>query len=617
MTSGALQMPQKRTEDTQQPQDEACRLEMAGDVACDAELMQTQMAAFVHEELLDSAQVLGELLMALANASVDVQQKNEMLASREFHAKSCRLFGDLLMKKREFKRAIQYYKRFWKLHVGSTAAALHPDAVQVKVKMAKCWMELESPQQAVEVLKSVPAVSRTLSVNLLLGKLYLLDGLAAKAEEAYLAALQLNPYAVEASMALADIQASREASALLSSASSSNPSVVDGVANVLFWERHVERFAPAARPQSSSTISPEVDAKWLQALATAHIHTARGRYRAAMECFDAIEKVFPNNLHCLLHKGKLEMDQDFHHQAHLNFHRARQVDDLNLALMDAHADCLRKNDARVQLNNLVHDLFAISEQHVEPWLAAAYFSEMKGEYDTALQLCERAIITNRHYAPAYLFRGSLLLQMQRPDHALMAFTTSCKLNKTLEAYGGVIMSYCDLCMKGLNKYKEALTTAKTVVKLYPQKSQSYTLLGNVLALRPEHTEQARKAFQRALSMEPRKLAAVFGLVDLLVRDSHFAQAIDKLVNVAEQFAREEVFTKLADVYTLNKQYGEAMTYYHRSLSLNPASADAARGMERLEKIMRGEDPDELNTTMEHMDQDEQEDSMEAGEYGGS
>lgn len=252
---------------------------------------------------------------------------------------------------------------------------------------------------------------------------------------------------------------------------------------------------------------------------------------ASMDSYESLEKVFPNNLHCLLQKGKLEMDQEFYHQAHLNFHKARQVDDQNLTMMDFHADCLRKNNARTQLNNLVHDLFETSDSHAEAWLAAAYYSDMKGEHETALQFCERAIMTDRRYAPAHLFRGTLLLTLHRPEHALVSFTTSCKLTKTLEAYAGMISSYCDLCSKGVNKYKEAVATAKSVVKLFPQKAHSYTLLGIVFALRPENKEHARKAFQRALTLEPRKLAAIFGLVDLLVHEGNFTPAIDKYVFV--------------------------------------------------------------------------------------
>lgn len=336
---------------------------------------------------------------------------------------------------------------------------------------------------------------------------------------------------------------------------------------------------------------------------------------ASLDAFEALERVFPANLHCLLAKAQVEMAHEFYHQAHVQFHRARQVDDQSLALMDRHADCLRKSNARTQLSALVHDLFDTSDAHAEVWLAAAYYSDLKGEHETALQFCERAISLDRRHAAAHLFRGALLLTLQRPEHALVAFTTSCKLAQSLDAYAGMISSYCDLCAKGnVGKYKDAVATAKAVVKRYPHKAHSFTLLGSVFALRPENKEHARKAFQRALTLEPRKLAAIFGLVDLLVHEGNFSVAIDKLVGLSEQFAREEVFTKLGDLYAMTKQFGDAMAQYHRSLSLNPASADALRGLDRLEKLMRGEDPDELNSTMDHLDPDDGDDSMEAGEY---
>ncbi|GLD94133.1 hypothetical protein PINS_up002744 [Pythium insidiosum] len=571
----------------------------------DAETMQQQMEAFLRDGILDSAQLLGDFLVALASAAAASSATSAPALA--FHSKSFELFGDLLLQRGEHRRAIQYYKRFWKLqpsHVPSSA-----ETASVNVKMATCWVALENPHQAIELLHSVPTAHRSLRLNLLLGRLYRDEGLKTKAEDAYRQALRLNPYALEASVALAELAAARESS--LASGPSSSSDGVD-VADASFWQREMERFASAltaARPSSHE------DAAWLQTLVNAHIHSRRGRYKAAMDCFDALDTLFPNNLHCVLNKGKLEMEQEFYHQAHLLFHRARQLDELNVLLMDVYADCLRRNGARVQLGTLVHDLFESTDRQVQPWLAAAYLNEMKGDYDAALQLCERAILVDRWYAPAHLFRGTLLLHLQRPEHALLSFTTSCKLQKTLDAYSGIVMSYCELCLKGLPKYKEALSTAKTAVKLYPQKAQSYTLLGNVFALRPEHQDQARKAFQRALATEPRKLAAVFGLVDLLLRDCQLSAAIDKLMLVAEQNPREEVFTKLGDVYTMSKQFGDAMTCYHRALSLQPASAEAARGLERLEKIMRGEDPDELNTTMDHMEGDEQEDSMEAGEYG--
>lgn len=493
-------------------------------------------------------------------------------------------------------------------------------------------------------------------MNLLLGKLYVNEGLKNKAEEAYMMALRYrmpslalslyraytdaeallhfsrqNPYALEATLALTSLVASSSSSsnALEAAAGSSDPF------NASSRQREIEHFYTKQSMSSGfhqqPSLSP-VDASWLQMLVTAHMSANRGHYRgtnardtvrgsivthslccciASVLSFEEFDRVFPENLHSLLHRGLLDMDGEHYHWAHFHFYRARQIDELNLSMMDVYADCLRKNGARTQLNNLVHELFAISETHAECWLAAAYYSEMKEDQETALQFCERAIMTNRRHAPAHLFRGELLLHRQRPEHALLSFSTASKLTKRLEAYSGMIASYCDLCLKGVNKYKEALVTAKSVVKLFSHKAESYLLLGTVFALRPENKEHARKAFQKALSMEPRKLEAIFGLVDLFVSDGEFDHAIDKLLVLSEHTAREEIFTKLADVYTLNKQFAEAMTCYHRSLSLNPSSALALRGLDRLEKIMRGEDPDGGNTTL---DPDEYDESMEAGEY---
>ncbi|TYZ66332.1 hypothetical protein PybrP1_012486 [[Pythium] brassicae (nom. inval.)] len=584
---------------------------------CDARAMQQQLALFVRDGVRQSAQLLGELLVALAAADAPVEGD-----ARAFHARSFFLFAELLAAQREFKRAIQYYKRYWKLVAGPGGAAATHEAVEVKARIAQCWIELETLNPAFELLNSIPSQLRTLRVNLMLGKLFLHEGLKSKAEESFSAALRQNPYALEATLALTELAAAKETSLAAfgsSSSSSSSAGAATDPGDVVTRPRAIETFY-ATLPPSSSSSSPSsssvapADAAWLQTLVTAHLSARRGRYRAAVAAFEALERVFPDNLHCLLHRGKLELEQEFFHQAHVLFHRARQVDAQNLAMMDLHADCLRRNRARTQLGSLVHELFETSDRHAEVWLAAAYYSDMKGEHEAALQLCERAVAANRRHAPAHLFRGSLLLTLRRPEPALAAFTASCKLAKTLDAYAGMVLSYCGLCASGANRYKEAVNTAKSVVKLFPQKAQSFALLGNVFALRPENKEHARKAFQRALALEPRKLTAVFGLVDLLLHEGNFSAAIDKLLVTSEQFAREEVFTKLGDVYTLDKQFSEAMTQYHRSLSLNPASADALRGLDRLEKLMRGEDPDELSTTMDHMDPDEHDESMEASEY---
>lgn len=99
-----------------------------GDTLCDPLAMQQQLEVFVRDGLLDSAHLLGELLIALAVASHANTLVGDVLKSRTeshggnnnrepssadesdrvrvFHAKSYFLFAELLVTKREFKRAI-------------------------------------------------------------------------------------------------------------------------------------------------------------------------------------------------------------------------------------------------------------------------------------------------------------------------------------------------------------------------------------------------------------------------------------------------------------------------------------------------------------------------------
>ena len=65
---------------------------------------------------------------------------------------------------------------------------------------------------------------------------------------------------------------------------------------------------------------------------------------------------------------------------------------------------------------------------------------------------------------------------------------------------------------------------------------------------------------------------------------------------------------------MDKQFAEALKYFHQALRLNPRSTEALQGLNRLEKLMRGEDPDELSNSVEQIVAEDQEESMEASEY---
>ncbi|KAF1773110.1 Tetratricopeptide repeat [Phytophthora cactorum] len=569
----------------------------------DAEIMQQQLELFVRSGNVDSAQILGELLVSVAlfqsgesflsrrhEENFEAAANDARRLSPAFHGKTLRLFADLMLAKREFKRAIRYYHHSCR----DMSVVTKEQELEVKLKVARCYVELECIHEAIEVLKSTPLEGRNLSMNLLLGKLYVNEGLQNKAEESYTAALRQNPYALEAALALTELAAAKDASPDAFTGSDGTTKEGEGVKPTLNTVRQheIEQFyaAVAAKPSAADKRLSQADTSWMQTLVAAHMDAERGNYRA------------------------LEIDQELLHQAHVTFKRARQTDELNLSFMDRYANCLRKGNLRTSLNDLVQELFKISSRSAESWLAVAYYNDVKGDYEAALQFSERAIAERHRHAPAHLLRGEILLRMHRPQPALKAFWTACRLTRSLEAYTGIITSYCDLFAIGVNRYKEALATAKSVVKLYPQKAQSFVLFGSVLALSSEHREQARQALLKALSMEPRKLSTNFALADLLVEDGNLHGAIDRLQALGERHPREEVFTKLAYVYSMDKQYAEALKYFHQALRLNPGSTEALQGLDRLEKLMRGEDPDELSNSMEQMDPEEQEESIETSEY---
>ena len=68
---------------------------------------------------------------------------------------------------------------------------------------------------------------------------------------------------------------------------------------------------------------------------------------------------------------------------------------------------------------------------------------------------------------------------------------------------------------------------------------------------------------------------------------------------------ETVHTKLADVCAMGPkaQYQEALSHYHHALSLQPAYDPAKAGLERLEKLMRGQDPDAEEDADEELTED--------------
>ncbi|OQR86086.1 anaphase-promoting complex subunit 7 [Achlya hypogyna] len=491
------------------------------------------------------------------------------------------LYADALLAKSEFKRAIRYY-------AVAIACDDNPDEINVRLKMAKAMHALDDVEGALHTLSAIPAKARTLSVYMLLGKLYKAQGLAKLAEDAFKSVLAISPYAVEASLALAEVSAVLEQD----------------------------------RPQGSTAIAslyeamhlPPTDAMWLPTLTLAHLHSASHRHPLALDAFATLGRTFPSSLHCTLLRAMAHIELEQPEAALSLFQRARQLDATSAECMDVYAGVLKQSGHTMPLNNLVRELFSLTEGCPEVWVAAAAYAELKGDAASALQLADRAVSVAPSFARGHLCRGHVLLQMGRPEHAVGAFTTANQLAPSVAAFEGLVESFCDLCLKGVDKYLDAMTAARLALLLAPHSPRALVLLGTVLALRPESRDKARRTFEKVLSLNPGALRARFGLIDLFISDNNLPRAIAELEALVAKKPRDVLFAKLGDVYTMHREYAQALPAYHKALSLNPAMAQALHGLDRVEKLMRGEDPD---AALSSIQMDDTEDVDDASDYHGT
>ncbi|ETV91252.1 hypothetical protein, variant 1 [Aphanomyces invadans] len=467
--------------------------------------IERQMQQLMREEQYESTVLLGDMFCCPSPASTDKQ------FLQAIHALNL-VFADALVHMKEHKRALRYYTSCLAFQYPKDAAA--PDDMStaeasLRLKIAKCMHVLDDIPSAIQTLDRVPATARSIGIHMLVGKLNLMQGFTRKAEAAYLAAIQANPYAVEAALALAEITGKNE---------ERKPNPLDESEIVhLYTELGV-----------NEVIDP-TDAAWLQSLVDAHIQLHSHQLEYALESLEDVERVLgtTQSLHCHLHRAKVLMDLERPEQAMAAFVQARKCDANSVLLMDVFALVLKQSGLTMQLNSLVRDLFRISETKPEVWLAAACYSDLKADRPAALQLCDRAIAVDPTYARSYVFRGYVLLALDRPEYAINSFSHATKLDKTIDAYEGMGEGLCGICLKGVDKYMEAMNVARLALMYMPHSPRAYLLLGSVLSLKPDSRDKARKAFEKALSMRPKLLRAHFGLVDILIAEAKYADAIQR------------------------------------------------------------------------------------------
>ncbi|KAL2506687.1 Anaphase-promoting complex subunit 7 [Abeliophyllum distichum] len=509
-----------------------------------------QFSTLLEHGLYSSAQIIG--CFAVSSTSINPE------TSPHLRAESLVQFGDALFREKEYRRAIQAYKQALQYHkiipkqsavtppttrssLSASNRSSSPNSAsisglnenEVKFKIAKCHSSLSENRAALAEMEGIPSKSRNLEMNLMMAKLYRNSRHTRSAIGCYKECLRHCPFIIEAIIALAEL----------------------GIA-----AKDIISLFPQTPNRSGRPPFDHFDSsRWLQRYVEAQCCIVSNDYKGGLELFTELLQRFPNNIHILLEMAKPVIGKN--DEAILDFEKVRSIDPYVVTYMDEYAMLLKLKSDNSKLNKLVHDLLSVDPTRPEVFVALSVLWEKKNDERGALSYVEKSIRIDERHVAGYIMKGNLFLSMNQPEAAVIAYRGAQELRPDLRSYQGLVRSYL-----ALTKIKEALHAAREAMKAMPQSAKALKLVGDVHASSTSGREKAKKFYESALRLEPGFLGAALALAELHVMEGRNGDAATNMLQ-------------------------EALSHYQAALRINVQNEAAKKGLERLEKQMKGVDPD--------------------------
>ncbi|KAI8808121.1 hypothetical protein BJ742DRAFT_772441 [Cladochytrium replicatum] len=501
--------------------------------------------------LRGSAELMAHALLSRLSRKLD--------ANVRIQAESFLLFGDCLFENREFSRALKYYEKSLQAsrHY-SRSLKIRPSELEIRVseKYARCILQSKRDasessryERAKEVLEAVPESHRTVSFLSFLASVYEHNGYKRGAIDCYRQIIKKEPCAIEAYTALLDYE------------------------------------IPLAEVSGLIPKDPGHGFSWVRSYINAHYSSFKGDLQGAIVQYKQLDKstfVAPFNIPVLLNMADCNMRNGNTVSAYLLYTQIQKTDPDVIDQMDRFIGLI-KSQGKVMLVNLhANSLYNTCEERPEAWVAMGRYCEMKGDKEKALTFAEKAISLNKMHVEAYYLKASILESLQRFADAIIVYRQALQYTKEFVAFQGLIDCYLNL-----DKIKEALVQAKSILSYMPNSPQAITLVGKVLSHLPDQKKQALAAFRRALEMDPKCVEAVLAIVATYIVDKRYEESIDLLESHIENAHTDVAHTRLAELHAVVGNYARSMKHYNTALSINPDFEKAKEGILRIEMMISG------------------------------
>lgn len=494
----------------------------------------------------------------------EMHRSNSRLRGEADDHFACRLMADCAFQQGQYVRARMLYQ------------ALYPvDESVYRWKEAQCLKELGSLVEGAAVLEKIPKVDRTMEMNMLLGTLYSASSRNLDASRAFLEVLRQNPWALEAVEHLAAIER------------------VD--------KNHVWEALKTGIALHGVEMSEHGD---IFDLAAAMIYSRKNQTGSAAAIFEKLEEKYPGNTYFQQHQAILHIQSHDNGAAAQIFENIRKADPSIVDCMDRYARVLCKKKDFNKLNELAESLMILDDQRPEAWNTLALYYDARGDKEKAVMFVDKAITLNQRYAYSQILRGSIMLVDKRPEHAAVSFFRAKDIYPDMDSMEGLVESYI---RSGRNR--EAIASAKEAIAMAPRDPRALTLVGLALASGPgdpqedvkhQGLEMAKRTLFKALAVHPGHNRALMALVDIHAQEKNYEACVGLLQKgldgsiyaPKDPIDQAQILYRLGVMYSTAENYKEAIDVLQQASVLDPELSDVQRQINRIEKIMRGLDPNE-------------------------